>query len=1034
MNPFIQKNLEEIKKSALVLDIETASFKDGREVNIRTDFDDYIKNAKVKWFGAYSYRDNKTYLLNPQKDSSLILQLLREHNIFIGFNCDEFDLPILVNNGFIDIDRKYLSVDCKVVLGTIKERTRDGYSYKNRAELMNVKLKNNHLRGMAESFNLETQKGNIDYKIFFQNQWSEEETEEIKRYLEGDILATKQLFDKLWDFWFPFTEFLDENSIYNLSWIRSSIASLTYKAACHVYGVTPTYSEIKSSKEEMGGRVIEPKYEEMKGVWYVDFASLYPHIFSMFNLFSEVNPELYPDAWHGNEMFEVKGYYDISSWNLLSKEVSKRLEERIKLKETDKNNPMAYALKIFCNCFSDDTSVVMADGTIKKIQDCNVGERVYSINPKTLMLEKKEIIKTFKYNYNGDMHHYTGHYFDFNVTPNHKFLLQHKKNKKDVSFYESYEIESQHKLPIHKHTKKIYKNKIDILDYLSKENYKYSIDLNNIHGRTWLCKYGLKNVQKKYNCNDRNFIYEYSDISFKLSAILNNKYTTVYLKSNVQPQSDKIPHKFDNKALSYIIGIYLAEGSTSHLQPRHYNNRNYRGNTYSINIAQDKEINPLVYKKITDALDLCNLKYSAGKHCIKISGKVFYDFIIENFGNLKNKHIKKERLWNELNLKKVFEGLIDGDGTKKSNLFTTKYNCLRNDFINLCVNLGYTFTIKNDGCWRIIYNNSANSFRKVNRTINKYNGNVYCLEIKDNHTLLAGRNGKFNWSGNSLYGVARSALFERVHTPNCGWDCCWIGQQIHKFTEEKMTEFGFETILGDTDSIFIKATNEKYNTKEYVKTCLEYIVKQIKDNAPFPVKTFNIKIEDYLDYIMCPFSEQPIQDENGNNIKKGNRLVKVRKGRKKNYLYICGDKIKLVGLPIMKDNSSPLSMKIYEEVLKPLILKNKSAKFDKEFIQKNINEYLAKEEVMELMAREYKVNKASSYKLDSQIQAQISANYFSGESGTIKLIKNNKIGKVGKGQLYCTIKEALSNSLTADDLDLEKVYNELEPFIKHKAT
>lgn len=635
MNPFIEKNLEEIKKSALVLDIETASFKDGREVNIRTDFDDYIKNAKVKWFGAYSYQDNKTYLLNPQKDSSLILQLLREHNIFIGFNCDEFDLPILVNNGFIDIDRKYLSVDCKVVLGTIKERTKDGYSYKNRAELMNVKLKNNHLRGIAESFNLETQKGNIDYKIFFQNQWSEEETEEIKRYLEGDILATKQLFDRLWDFWFPFTEFLDENSIYNLSWIRSSIASLTYKAACHVYGVTPTYSEIKSSKEEMGGRVIEPKYEEMKGVWYVDFASLYPHIFSMFNLFSEVNPELYPDAWHGNDMFEVKGYYDISSWNLLSKEVSKRLEERIKLKETDKTNPMIYALKIFLN---------------------------------------------------------------------------------------------------------------------------------------------------------------------------------------------------------------------------------------------------------------------------------------------------------------------------------------------------------------------------------------------------------------SLYGCARSPIFERVHTPNCGWDCCWLGQQIHNFTEDKMTEFGFETIAGDSDSLFVKATDDKYNTREYVKTCLEYIVKQIKDNVPFPVKTFKIDIEDYLDYIMWPFSEQPIQDENGNNIKKGNRLVKVRKGRKKNYLYICGDKIKLVGLPIMKDNATSLSITIYEEVLKPLILKNKSAKFDKEFIQKNINEYLAKEEVMELMAREYKVNKASSYKLYSQIQAQISANYFSGESGTIKLIKNNKIGKVGKGQLYCTIQEALSNSLTADDLDLEKVYNELEPFIKHKAT
>jgi len=53
---------------------------------------------------------------------------------------------------------------------------------------------------------------------------------------------------------------------------------------------------------------------------------------------------------------------------------------------------------------------------------------------------------------------------------------------------------------------------------------------------------------------------------------------------------------------------------------------------------------------------------------------------------------------------------------------------------------------------------------------------------------------------NSLYGIVRSSIFEQVHTPNAGWDCCWLGQQIHKYTEQRMTDFGFETIYGDSVS------------------------------------------------------------------------------------------------------------------------------------------------------------------------------------------------------------------------------------------
>jgi hypothetical protein len=45
------------------------------------------------------------------------------------------------------------------------------------------------------------------------------------------------------------------------------------------------------------------------------------------------------------------------------------------------------------------------------------------------------------------------------------------------------------------------------------------------------------------------------------------------------------------------------------------------------------------------------------------------------------------------------------------------------------------------------------------------------------------------------------------------------------------------------------------------------------------------------------------------------------------------------------------------------------------------------------------------------------------------LIKNRRVGRVGKGNKYCTIEEAIKHKLNISELVLEKVWNELDPFI-----
>jgi len=638
----IIKNLNNIKNSCLVYDIECSShYPDGREINIASDFDNYIKFAKVKWIGFYSFKDNKEYFFVANNNNAQeIMKFFTEYNTLIGFNSESFDFPILINNGYVDIEKKYLHIDLMQIMGTSTFKNRSGYAFKNRGALMDFKFKNNSLRCMAETMELEYLKGDIDYKLFHKTTWTIEEEKEIIAYLRNDIMATKCIFEQLWSYWLPFAELLDVKDIYNLSWIRSSIASLTYKAACKVLNTEPTYGEgLENEAEQMGGNVYLPTYEELKGVWYVDVGSLYPHMFAMANLPAEIKNVITHDGkhiWHGNDIFKVKGYYNISKWHPLSEYIASKLKERIALKESDKNNPMVYTLKIFLN---------------------------------------------------------------------------------------------------------------------------------------------------------------------------------------------------------------------------------------------------------------------------------------------------------------------------------------------------------------------------------------------------------------GLYGIFRSPIFEKIHTPNCGWDCCWLGQQVQALIKEMLEQFGFEVVMGDTDSCFFIAKEGTENTKEYVRDCLNQIAEVIKDNFPFPIDTFKIGIEHYLDYLMVPFEEQPIVGEDGKNLKNGNRLILERKGKKKNYVMVYKDKdevvVDLVGLPIKKDNATALGMRIYEEVLKPEIIKNMRAKFPASYIQKVLNDYLKKPEIMELISQEYKVKSAQSYK-NNAIQKQISTSYFGGQEGVIKLIKNNKVGKVGKGTFYCTIQEAIDAKLTADELDLEKVNQELSPFVEYQ--
>ena len=400
MKAELLNQIAKLKKEVLIFDVETSSHRpDGTPIDIRTEFDDYVKFAKCKWFGAFSYKYDEYYDLEFRGNESFITDLLRNHKFPCGMNSIEFDFPILKNNGVVPSKKYFNQLDLKVILGHDKFR-----GFKDRAALMGIDLPNNSLRGMAQAFNLEVLKGDIDYKIFWKYEWTPQEREEIIKYLRADVEVTKLLFERTWNFWTIFTQFLDTRNINNLSWIKSTVATVGYKNYCKVMEVEETYGDKSHGKEEMGGFVLTPKQRDAKKVWYVDWRQLYPHMIIMFNLCNEVDikrfiADIKKDArfsgmsddslidilqrakiiFHKNDLFETKGYYDIRSHHRFIEELQKRIILRMDVKhvlKNIKNNTLQIEIPdsltdIIKNKYIDDELIVQLEGLVYAIKILN---------------------------------------------------------------------------------------------------------------------------------------------------------------------------------------------------------------------------------------------------------------------------------------------------------------------------------------------------------------------------------------------------------------------------------------------------------------------------------------------------------------------------------------------------------------------------------------------------------------------------------------------------------------------------------------
>lgn len=386
---------------------------------------------------------------------------------------------------------------------------------------------------------------------------------------------------------------------------------------------------------------------------------------------------------------------------------SKYVNELYKMKKNNKDNCKGFISKILMNCFSSDTNIFTENG-VKNIRDVKVGEKVYSISPKTLEVQLKSVVKTYKYPYSGDMFHIEGCGMNFLVTPNHRFLLKKGKQKEYKWYYTEQLLKAQEwNFPQFTPIKGKIKKTIKVGPYEFKMN-------------DWLQLMGW-------------FISEGS------------------------------LYKFTKK-----------QGGSSRVCITQWNKKNYNQiDQLLLNLGFILKRKNRHITKITGKEELTYCKNSGNFY---IHNKIIYNWLLENCGKgAFNKKIPKFVFeLDRTQLVFLYKTLMMGDGYLKrrsanSNQMLKYYTIshqLSEDFARLCLHIGLKTRVgpakiesKNQRTPHhtiFIYRHKKNgtylSKYQKHISIKKYKGHVYCLTVQGNHTVLAGRENKFEFIGQSLYG------------------------------------------------------------------------------------------------------------------------------------------------------------------------------------------------------------------------------------------------------------------------------------------
>ena len=575
-----------------------------------------------------------------------------------------------------------------------------------------------------------------------------------------------------------------------------------------------------------GGAVFDPISGVRENVTVLDLKSLYPMAMTTINASPEtkVDPET-----HDGETFEAPNgtHFRREPDGIIREMIDDLLSEREEKKslrnDHDPDTP-AYeqydrqqgAVKVIMNCFTPDTEVLTPAG-VRNIRDLDVGDEVYSIDPDTLRMEAKPVEETHEYpDYRDDLVDIQTSKTDFRVTPNHRMLV--RKNSKNGATWDGYRFVEAGDLDEYSHYELPHDwsvehgDAIDEVDLTEHLDGDYEVWVRpSVHGRTFTTELGWtpRRVPKN-DIGETGYVFTPEEFEAHREYI-----ESVCETSFVHRESGRkwIPRTYDGDDFLELLAWYVTEGNVYTSSEKQFG-KNFRGSATTVKLAQntvsDGSENAVPdggesdHARIGSLLDRLGLDYDVDDRAYQFTSRLLGELLERLCG--KDSFTKRipDLVFDasESQKRHFLETLIAGDGSRQveSWRYTTSSECLRDDVLRLCTHLGETASYNHDsGSWRIYCTEGPKNSFRMHRSGGRStaeNG-VYCVTVADNNTLLAGRNGKFQFVGQSLYGVLGWDRF-RLYDKEMGAAVTATGREVIEHTADAANELGREVIYGDS--------------------------------------------------------------------------------------------------------------------------------------------------------------------------------------------------------------------------------------------
>jgi len=578
-----------------------------------------------------------------------------------------------------------------------------------------------------------------------------------------------------------------------------------------------------------GGAVFDPITGVKENVTVLDLKSLYPMCMVTVNASPETKVD--PDEYDGETFQAPNGtHFRRDPDGIIREMIDDLLEEREEKKslrnENDPNTAtyeqydrQQAAVKVIMNCFTPDTDVLTPDG-VRNIRDLEVGDEVYSLDPETMRMELKPVEETHEYpDYRGELVDIETSKTDFRVTPNHRMLV--RKNSKngatwdDFRFVEAGDLDSSshYELPHEwtvKHGDRI--DEVDLTELLG-EDEEYEVWVRpSVHGHTFTAELGWTPRRvPKADVGQTGYVFTAEEFEEHRDYI-----ESVCETSFVHRESGRkwIPRTYDGDDFLELLAWYVTEGNVYTSEEKQFG-ENHRGSSTTVKIAQNAvadggEAARDGHARIGELLDRMGFDCYVDDRAYQFTSKLLGDLFERLCGaDSFEKRIPDLVFDAAAEQKRRFlDTLVAGDGDRQVNSwrYTTSSERLRDDVLRLCAHLGETASYNRDsGSWRIYCTEDAKNSFRMHRSGGRSTADdgVYCVTVADNHTLLAGRNGKFQFVGQSLYGVLGWDRF-RLYDKEMGAAVTATGRDVIEHTAEAAGELGKEVIYGDTDSVMLE--------------------------------------------------------------------------------------------------------------------------------------------------------------------------------------------------------------------------------------